>query len=72
MAYIDYVPYDEVPPDLQVPDDDNIVQIHGVHAEVLRHHYNLFVELMRRGGPLRREQREMVAVGVSALNKCRY
>ena len=71
MAYIDYVPYDEVPSDLQVPDDDNIVQIHGVHAEVLRPHYDLYLELMRHHGPLRREQREMVAVKLPAPGLCR-
>jgi alkylhydroperoxidase family enzyme len=72
MAYIEYVPYDEVPAELQVPDDDNIVQIHGIHAEVLRRHYDLYLELMRHRGPLRREHREMLAVRVSAINRCRY
>ena len=72
MAYIEYVPYDDVPSELQVPDDDNIVQIHGIHAEVLCRHYDLYLELMRHRGPLRREHREMLAVRVSAINRCRY
>ena len=72
MAYREYVPDDEVPAELQVPDDDNIVQIHGIHAEVLRRHYDLYLELMRHRGPLRREHREMLAVRVSAINRCRY
>lgn len=72
MAYIDYVPADDVRADLQVPDSDNIVQIHAVHAEMLKCHYDLYLELMRRRGPLRREQREMIAVRVSAINGCRY
>ena len=72
MAFIENIPYDEVPGDLQVPDRDNIVQIHAVHAEMLKRHYDLFLQLMRHRGPLRREQREMIAVRVSAINRCRY
>jgi alkylhydroperoxidase family enzyme len=72
MAFIRYVPDDEIPPADRVPDQDNIVRIHGVHARTMRHHYELYVELMRGPGPLSRVQREMIAVVVSAAKHCRY
>lgn len=72
MAFIRYVPEDEVPEADRVPDRDNIVQIHAVHPRVMRHHYDLYLEVMRRPGPIPRVQREMIAVVVSATNGCRY
>lgn len=72
MAFIRFVPPDSIPPSDRVPDDDNILRIHGVHSAVLRRHYDLYVELMRGPGPLTRVQREMIAVAVSAANHCRY
>lgn len=72
MAFIEYVPYEEVPEDHQVPDQDNIIQIHGVHSETIRHHYDLYRELMYGRSPLSRVQREMIAVVVSAANSCHY
>jgi alkylhydroperoxidase family enzyme len=72
MAHIRYVPDDELTADERVPDDDHIIRIHGVHPATMRHHYELYVELMRGPGPLSRIQREMIAVAVSAANECRY
>jgi alkylhydroperoxidase family enzyme len=72
MASIPLVPNDEIPPDDRVPDDDHIIRVHGVHPRVMRQHYDLYIELMRRPGPLTRIQREMVAVVVSATNGCHY
>ncbi len=72
MAFIGYVPQDGIPAGDRVPDDDNILRIHGVHSATLRQHYELYAELMRGPGPLTRVQREMVAVVVSAENACRY
>lgn len=72
MAFIAYRPEEQIPEDDRVPDTDNIIQIHGVHSRVMRHHYDLYVELMRGRGPLSRIQREMIAVVVSAENACRY
>lgn len=72
MAFIRYVPEDEIPPEDRVPDQDNIVRIHGVHSRTMRQHYDLYLELMRGPGPLSRVQREMIAVVVSAANRCRY
>ena len=71
MAFIRYAD-DEVPPEDRVPDEDNILRIHGVHPRVIRQHYELYLQLMHRPGPLSREQRELVAVVVSAANGCHY
>ncbi len=72
MAYIAYEAEDRLPDADRVPDRDNILRIHGVHPRTMRHHYDLYVELMRGPGPLSRIQREMIAVAVSAANGCRY
>ncbi len=72
MAFIPYRPEDEIPADDRVADRDNIIRVHGVHSRVMRMHYDLYVELMRGPGPLRRVQREMIAVVVSAVNRCHY
>lgn len=69
MAFIDYI---DVPDEDGVPDTDNILRIHGVHAKTQRLHYDLYEELMFAAGPLTRVQREMIAVAVSARNACRY
>lgn len=72
MAYIPYVPESDIPERDRVSDQDNIIRIHGVHARVIRQHYDLYIEIMRRRSPLSRKQREMVAVAVSARNECHY
>ncbi len=72
MAFIGYVPPGEIPEGDRVPDNDNILQIHGVHSRVMKLHYDLYVEVMHRSSPLSRRQREMVATVVSATNGCRY
>ena len=72
MAFIDYIAEEAIPAIDQVPDRDNILRIHGVHSRTMRQHYDLYRELMYGKGPLSRIQREMIAVVVSAQNKCRY
>ena len=72
MAHIPYVPDDEIPEADRVPDRDHIIRIHGVHPATMRHHYEMYVELMRGPGPLSRKQREMIGVSVSAANRCHY
>lgn len=72
MAFIRYVPEDEIPEANRVSDTDHIIRIHGVHPEVMRAHYELYLQLMHRSGPLTRRQREMIAVTVSGLNRCHY
>lgn len=72
MAYIRYVADDEISPEFDVPDRDNIIRIHGIHAQTMKQHYDLYRELMYGPGPLSRIQREMIGVAVSAANACEY
>jgi alkylhydroperoxidase family enzyme len=72
MAFIPYLPPDDIPPEDRVPDDDHILRIHGAHSATMRLHYALYEELMRGPSTLTRIQREMIAVVVSATNGCRY
>ena len=72
MAFIRYVPSGELAAEDRVPDPDHIIQIHAVHPAVMRHHYALYRELMHGPGPLRRRERELLAVRVSGLNHCPY
>lgn len=72
MASIPFVPDDAIPAADRVADQDHIIRVHGVHSRVMRLHYDLYIELMRRPGPLTRIQREMLAVVVSATNGCHY
>jgi len=50
----------------------NIFQAQGLEPEVLEHHLGLYVDLMINPGPLSREEREALAVIVSAANRCAY
>lgn len=72
MPFIPYIPDDRIPQEEWVPDQDNVLRIHGIHAHVMRLHYDLYVELMRGPGPLSKAQREMIAVAVSAASGCEY
>lgn len=72
MAFIDYIDESEVPEADRVPDNDNILRVHGVHSQTMRHHFDLYRELMYGRSPLSRIQREMIAVVVSGVNECHY
>lgn len=72
MAFIDYVPEDEIPEEDRVPDRDNILRIHGVNSRIQKLHFDLYRQVMYGKGPLTRIQREMIAVVVSAENQCHY
>ena len=72
MSFISFRFDDEIPPEDQVSDRDNIIRVHGIHSRVMRQHYELYVELMRGSGPLSRTQREMIGVVVSSMNGCHY
>ena len=72
MAFIAYHPEESLPEDERIADRDNIIQIHRIHSAIMRHHYDLYVALMHKRGPLSRIQREMLAVTISALNRCHY
>jgi uncharacterized peroxidase-related enzyme len=51
---------------------DNILKIHSLNVKSLKGHYDLYAHLMRGPSDLSREQREMIAVVVSAVNQCHY
>lgn len=51
---------------------DNIMKIHSLNVKSMQTHYELYAHLMRGRSALSRVQREMIAVVVSAVNKCRY
>ena len=72
MAFIEYVPPDDLAPSDRVADPDHIIQIHAVHPAVMRQHFELYRQLMHRPGPLTRRARELLGVRVSALNRCHY
>jgi alkylhydroperoxidase family enzyme len=72
MAFIPYVPEAELLPAERVPDPDHILQIHTIHPAIMRLHWQLYREVMYGSGPLSRQQRELLAVRVSALNQCHY
>jgi len=72
MAFIKYLNPDDIPEANRMNDDDHILRIHGVHSEIMRHHYTLYKELMYSKGPLTRIQRELIAVTVSSINECHY
>ena len=50
----------------------NILKIHSLHPESLAAHVKLYKTLMYGKSPLRRTDREMIAVVVSAINQCHY
>jgi uncharacterized peroxidase-related enzyme len=50
----------------------NIFIAQGLDPEVLEHHLDLYEILMINPGPLSREEREMIAVIVSAANRSAY
>jgi len=51
---------------------DNILKIHSLNPASLSGHFELYETLMRGRSDLTRVQREMIAVVVSALNRCKY
>lgn len=51
---------------------DNILKIHSLNPASLKAHFELYRVVMRGRSPLSRAQREMIAVVVSAANRCHY
>ena len=72
MAFIRYIPPEDLSPAERVDDPDHIIQVHSVHPAVMRHHLDLYREVMHRSSPLTRREREVIAVRVSGLNDCPY
>jgi alkylhydroperoxidase family enzyme len=51
---------------------DHIMKVHSLNPQSMLDHENLYRTLMYGKGPLKRPQREMIGVVVSALNHCVY
>ena len=51
---------------------DNILKIHSLNPPSLAGHFEVYKTLMHGRSPLSRTQREMIAVTVSAANRCHY
>ncbi len=51
---------------------DHILQIHSLHPEGLRTHWELYREVMKGTRTLRKVDREMIALVVSLINDCHY
>ena len=64
----------EVYEQFRIPQDktDGILSIHSLSPASLRGHMELYRTLMFGQSPLKRAEREMIAVTVSTLNECRY
>ncbi len=81
MAWIDTINEESAAEDLgeqytklKNPDGrvDNILKIHSLNPPSLSAHYSFYKTIMFGKSPLSRIDREMIAVVVSAENKCHY
>ena len=81
MAWIKVIPEDEAVGKLKKVYEaltdpwggvDNILKIHSLNVRSLETHYQFYKTLMRGRSDLSRAQREMIAVVVSAINRCHY
>lgn len=50
----------------------NIMKVFSLHPEAMRATMQMFQTLMYGPAPLTRAQREMIALVVSAVNRCHY
>ncbi len=50
----------------------NIYKIHSLNPQALKAHLDFYTSILYRQGGLKRAQREMIGVVVSALNQCDY
>jgi len=51
---------------------DNILKIHSLNPDSLDAHVQLYKTIMYGKSPIRRVNREMIAVLVSSINQCHY
>jgi len=51
---------------------DNILKIHSLNPESLAAHVQLYKTVMFGKSPIRRIDREMIALVVSSINQCHY
>ena len=50
----------------------NIMRVHSLNPKAMKYHLDLYVHLMFGFSPLKRADREFIAVVVSVLNNCVY
>ena len=81
MAYIETISFDESEGDLKEIYENlaetrgKIAEVHKIHSlnpDVLVAHMDLYMKIMFGKSPLKRYQREMLGVVVSAKNNCSY
>ena len=81
MAWIEMIPEEEATGRLKELYDkyteawggvDNIMKIHSLNVKSMQTHFGLYAHLMRGKSELTRVQREVIAVVVSAVNRCHY
>lgn len=81
MAWIDVVPAHRADPELRDAYEQvrgargsigNIIAVHSLNPRVMLAHMRLYVEVMFGASELERADREMLAVAVSAANRCHY
>ena len=81
MAWIEVIPEDEATGRLKElyqkykepwGGADSIIAVHSLNPKSMKTHYDLYSHLMRGRSDLSRIQREMIAVVVSAVNRCYY
>ncbi|GAP62394.1 hypothetical protein ARMA_0817 [Ardenticatena maritima] len=58
--------------DPQTGEPAHIMAIHSLNPQSMLDHRSLYKTLMYGRSPLRRAQREMIALVVSAANHCKY
>ncbi|MBZ0280646.1 MAG: peroxidase [Anaerolineae bacterium] len=51
---------------------DHIMKVHSLNPQSMLDHQHLYKTLMYGKSPLKRPQREMIGVVVSAINNCLY
>lgn len=81
MAWIDVIEPDDATGDLETLYDEiadtrgklsNVLRVHSKNPAALRKHLDLYDALLFGSSPLKRVEREIIAVVVSAANDCDY
>ena len=81
MAHIEVIQYDQSEGKLReiydhlIRSRGKLAEVHKIqslHPESITAHMDLYLKIMFSNSPLKRYQREMIAVIVSAANKCDY
>ena len=81
MAFIDTIKYEDASGELKAIYDDliksrgklaDVHTIQSLNPETIVSHMKLYMDIMFGQSPLKRDQREMIGVVVSAANNCSY